>query len=283
MDIVNSDEMAWSGQVERHRTGALNFKTLFIGHEGDPENYRMVLSRANGDYASPHHRHNFDQIRFCLEGVANIGPDRDLLAGDVGYFPEGTHYGPQNDPAGARVALVLQFGGASGLGYMSAAQLKAGQQALEARGRFAGGRFLPDGAPGTAARDSYEAIWEHVFGRSIVYPDQRYAEPVLIRPAAFRWIDSGPGVARRNLGSFTERGLRLWFVRLEPGATITLGEAGAVTLAFVVSGTGDAAGTPWRPRAGLRLAAGETADLTATGHAEIFLVTLPLLETSGVV
>ena len=40
-----------------------------------------------------------------------------------------------------RVTLVLQFGGASGLGYMSAAQLRQGQQALEARGIFAGGRY----------------------------------------------------------------------------------------------------------------------------------------------
>jgi len=35
-----------------------------------------------------------------------------LLAGDVGYFPEGTHYGPQARRYGSLV-LLLQMGGST--------------------------------------------------------------------------------------------------------------------------------------------------------------------------
>ena len=276
MQVVHAADMPWLEREEKHREGSLAFKNLFKGNEGDPNNFRWVLSRNSGTYRSPHHRHNFDQVRFCVEGTANIAPGKTLNQGDVGYFPEGTPYGPQEDLHAHRLTLVLQGGGASGLGYMSAAQLRRGHEELERLGSFSGGRFRRYGE--AESRDSYEAIWEHVFGRPIDYPPQRYDEPILIRAAAFAWRRDGDGGARRKLfGSFTERGTRLEMLRIEPGERAMLGEAGATTLTFAVCGSGRYRGERWSAHSALCLAPGEAVNLEAGAPAELFVITLPTI------
>jgi hypothetical protein len=276
MQAVHAADLPWLEREEKHREGNLAFKNLFKGDEGDPNNFRWVLSRNSGTYRSPHHRHNFDQVRFCVKGTANIAPGKTLNQGDVGYFPEGTPYGPQEDLDSHRLTLVLQGGGASGLGYMSAAQLRRGHEELERLGSFSGGRFRQHGE--SESRDSYEAIWEHVFGRPIAYPPQRYDEPILIRTAAFAWRRNGDGNASRKLfGSFTERGTRLEMLRIEPGERAVLGEDGATTLAFAVCGSGRHNGERWSAQSALRLAPGETVNLEGEDPAELFVITLPTI------
>jgi hypothetical protein len=107
------------GAGHRGSGSGLAFKCFFIGQPGTPENYAFTLAKQNGSFFSPRHRHNFDQFRLAWRGDVNIAPKVDLQQGHLGYFPEGTHYGPQDDPEGNRETLVLQFGGASGQGYMS--------------------------------------------------------------------------------------------------------------------------------------------------------------------
>ena len=276
MQVVRANELPWLEREEKHREGSLAFKNLFKGDEGDPNNFRWVLSRNSGTYRSPHHRHNFDQVRFCVEGTANIAPGKTLNQGDVGYFPEGTPYGPQEDLHSHRLTLVLQGGGASGLGYMSAAQLRRGHEELERLGSFAGGRFRRHGE--TESRDSYEAIWEYVFGRPIAYPPQRYDQPVLIRAAAFAWRRNDEGHASRKLlGSFTERGMRLEMLRIEPGERAMLGEPGVTALAFVVSGRGRGNGERWSAHSALRITPGEMVKVESDETAELFVITLPII------
>ena len=276
MQVVHAVDLPWLEREERHREGSLAFKNLFKGDEGDPNNFRWVLSRNSGTYRSPHHRHNFDQVRFCVEGAANIAPGKTLNQGDVGYFPEGTPYGPQEDLHSHRLTLVLQVGGASGLGYMSAAQLRRGHEELERLGSFSDGRFRRHGE--SKSRDSYEAIWEHVFGRPITYPPQRYDDPILIRTAAFAWRRNGDGdVSRKLFGIFTERGTRLEMLRIEPGGRAMLGEDGATTLAFAVSGRGRHNGERWSAHSALRLSPGETVNLEGDEPAELFVITLPTI------
>ncbi len=256
MQIVHAADLPWLEREEKHREGSLAFKNLFRGDEGDHNNFRWVLSRNSGTYRSPHHRHNFDQVRFCVEGTANIAPGKTLNQGDVGYFPEGTPYGPQEDLHSHRLTLVLQGGGASGLG------------------SFSGGRFRRHGESET--RDSYEAIWEHVFGRPIAYPPQRYDQPILIRTASFAWRCDG-NASRKLFGSFTERGTRLEMLRIEPGERAMLGEVGATTLAFAVSGSGRHNGERWSTHSALRLAPGETVNLEGDEAEELFVITLPTI------
>ena len=52
------------------------------------------LSIVPDGYFTPKHRHNFDQIRYTLSGLQSTGLG-DLAGGECGYFPEGSHYGPQ--------------------------------------------------------------------------------------------------------------------------------------------------------------------------------------------
>ncbi len=279
MQMIHAADLAWSEKEERHREGSLAFKNLFRGEEGDPNNFRLVLSRNSGEYRSPLHRHNFDQVRYCVHGAANIAPGKTLEEGDVGYFPEGTPYGPQFDAGAQRVTLVLQCGGASGLGYMSSAQLRRGLEELEAVGSFAGGKFLRHGED--AARDSYEAIWEHIFQRPIEYPAARYADPLLMRTSGFAWRpDAGAkGVWRKPLGSFTERGVRLDLIRLAGGAHAVLGEPGALSLVFIAKGEGASPQGGWRAHTAVRLD-GERLELAAQADSEALVITLPVISRS---
>lgn len=283
MQVVHGQDIPWSEQEERHRISSLGFKTLFKGVEGDPNNFRWVLSRNDGEYSSPHHRHSFDQIRFCVKGSANIAPGKTLHEGDVGFFPEGTPYGPQKDAGGGRITLVFQGGGASGLGYMSSVELRRGLEELEKLGTFEGGRYRFHGQPETAARDSYEAIWEHVFGRPLEYPPQRYDEAILMRTASFVWLpDAGAtGVSRRRLGTFTERQTRLEMIRLDQNAKIKIGEPGAMVLAFVVTGSGGGSAGPWRQHSAFRIEAGETVELASAELSELHVIVLPTVKAPG--
>ena len=95
MQIAHAD--AYNGDVTspEFRGGGKEFRTLLKGRDGDPGNYRLVYARQTGPVAGPRHRHNFDQIRYCVTGKMNYGRDRWIEAGEVAYFPEGAHYGPE--------------------------------------------------------------------------------------------------------------------------------------------------------------------------------------------
>jgi hypothetical protein len=105
-----------------HPKGTVSFNYLLMGGEPESlENYRYLLGRQEAEFHMPRHRHTFEQIRLPLVGDMNVGEQGILREGEIGYFPEGQTYGPQDDPLddaqpGERLQLVLQFGGASGLG-----------------------------------------------------------------------------------------------------------------------------------------------------------------------
>jgi hypothetical protein len=269
MRIANSQEMQWA-PVSGHREGRILFKRLFDGPENSPDNYELALVRVEGGYHTPRHRHNYEQVRFCLEGSIDYGQGRSVGAGQVGYFPEGTHYGPQDIVD--QTALVLQCGGASGQGFMSFRQLRDGHVALAAKGRFERGVYVaPAGTEGRRKQDGYEAIWEHVNGRPLAYPPARYSEPVVMEPGSFEWRAIGPGVSARSLGRFSERGLALCFWRLAPGAALALPPEHAVRLLYVTAGAigQGGAGTA------LEFASGEAAALASEAGADLFAITLP--------
>jgi hypothetical protein len=275
MDIVHGADLDWSEGEEKHREGRLSFKTLFKGTPDTPENYRLVLTRNNGPYKSPRHHHNFDQVRFCLEGQLNIAPRVDIAAGDAGYFPEGAFYGPQDDGDTKRLSLTLQFGGASGGGFMNSEQMKVGHAELAKRGKFEGGAYHHGDS--RRKQDAYEAIWEHVSGRPMVYPPPRYPGPILFKTANFSWWPMGAGAHHKLLGTFTERATLLEIVRLEADASITLGAPTAELLVFVLNGAGSCAGTRLKQYSAVRLKPGETAAIRGQDMLEAFVITLPLL------
>ena len=51
--------------------------------------------------------------------------------------------------------------------------------------------------------DGKLAIWEHIYRRPLIFPEQRYPAPIHMRPTAFDWVTDGE-ILRKNLGRFTE-------------------------------------------------------------------------------
>lgn len=284
MHIAHEHRIPWT-PTEGVRGGVIEFKTMLEGEEGSPDNFALMLANTDVSFKSPRHRHNFDQIRLGLTASTNIGPRRNLEPGDLAYFPEGTYYGPQNqeETGEGSVCMVVQFGGPSGSGYMSKRELFEGFRRLQQQGEFAGGVFRRH-APAEGERknqDSYEAIWELHNGRPIAYASPRYLEPVLIRHTGFAWQPDPerPGVARKHLGSFTERDIAVTLLRLDAGVACVLPPSAQGRLLFCCAGEGDIEPAEgWSLHTALHLAPGEAPALRARTVTEFLMLQLPRLE-----
>src|SRR6185436_18156805 len=153
------------------------------------------------------------------------GRDGAMTAGIVGYFPEGVFYGPQSqDPSTKATAAVLQFGGASGSGYLSNAETRKAMEELKQLGEFKDGAFRRrEPLFGKKNADGNQAIWEHHNKRPLRFPKPRYNKPIMIDPANFSWVPvaGSPGAYEKPLGMWTERRTQAGQVRLDPGATYT--------------------------------------------------------------
>lgn len=218
------------------REGVFRSRRILNGIPNTPGNFSLQLG-VTPNYYSPRHRHNFDQVRYQLDGDFDFAVDGVMRPGSIAYFPEGTYYGPQASAA-PNSTLVLQFGGASGSGYISPEQYEQASAALLKQGTFAKGvftRLRPDGSK--INKDAYEAVWEEVNGRPLAYPRERYQRPVFMDPESFGWtaLDGRPGVSLKHLGQFTERRTRIVFFKVEPGAALDLEEN---SIYFVSKGVG---------------------------------------------
>ena len=244
--------------------------------EGEPgaDNYSLKLVNIEGDFFSPRHRHNFDQIRIQLEGQFDYDKDGCFTPGSVGYFPEGTRYGPQTS-SGVTWNLLLQFGGASGSGYTAESEEERAAGELKQQGAFEKGVFTRYKEDGTKVnQDAYEAIWEHIHGRPLVYPKERYERPVFMNSGHFDWVSvpGQPGVCSKLMGVFSERETKIAFFKLEAGSALALE---ARSFYFVLSGTGQAAGQAVGRHTTLALGTGETASLSAQTELECVQLRLP--------
>ena len=258
----------------QYRGGTFHFRHLLNGTAGTIGNFQFNIGEQDGDFASPRHRHNFDQFRFQIEGTMNFDRNGKMTAGSFGYFPEGAAYGPQTSD-GRSVTAVLQFGGASGSGYLSRQQVQAGTEELKKFGTFEGGIFRRnDDAEGRRNTDGYQAIWEHVNGQRMEYPKPRYRDPVMVDPANYEWlpVEGMPGVSQKPLGTFTERQCGAVLIKLARGATYRVGER---TVYLVLSGSGIAGNASYRQLTALHLEEGEGADIVARDETEILCLVLP--------
>ena len=275
MQIVHGARMAWGENLAAHRQGGMAHKVLFEGEEGSPDNFVWVLADEGADYFAPRHRHAWDQVRLCLEGSIPISKDLRIERGEVGYFPEGVPYGPQQGGPN-RKTLVLQVGGASGLGYLSARQLREARSDLAQEGVFEGGVFRRSRGEGQRNLDAYEAIWRHVTGRPIDYPKPRYKTPIIMSPEGFAWKADVlcPGVSHRHLGMFQDRGLFLNITALEPGATWRPQKGAVQRLIFVLSGEGLCNGQDYEAQTAVRLQPLAEAEFSAVSASELFEIWL---------
>lgn len=280
MQIAHESTTPWS-PVRTVRGGVIRFKCLLEGRERTPTNFSMVIADTDLSFKSPRHRHNFDQIRITLEGLTNFGPRQNIEVGDVAYFPEGTYYGPQDQSlvGASSLAMVIQFGGASGEGYMSQRQLFDGQAQLQASGKFEGGVYRRnEGEPGRRNQDAYEAIWEFQNGRPLSYPKPRLTEPVHFRAAHIPWqpLADQPGVSVKSLGVFSERNIAIGGLRLEAGTRFTLPADTRDRLVFFIDGAGSLGGHGhWARHSGVHLEAGESLSLKADSASEALILAMP--------
>jgi hypothetical protein len=250
MKVAPFDE---NGFHQDHPRGTVSFNYLLMG--GEPElleNYRYILGRQEGDFNMPRHRHTFEQIRLPLVGDMNLGEQGILREGEIGYFPEGGTYGPQDDPLGdpKQLQLVLQFGGASGLG------MSAG------RGR------------GPSSRRPQS---EQRAPRDIKFPRPRYKNVIIMDPAHFNWlpVPGEPGVARRYLGSFTERAFWIEQIKIDSGAAWTSTTDDGRRLIVALSGEATVDDTKIGRLAALQVEAGEELQLNVTEEMVLHVVGLP--------
>ena len=270
MDVVHAGEMPWGESLVAQRAGGeVAHKRLFEGEEGSPDNYMLVMSKEPKSFFSPRHRHPWDQIRFCLEGKVPIAKGLYVEGGEIGYFPESAHYGPQ-EGGEDRIVLLLQFGGASGQGFIGPDRVKQAHLELAAHGRFEGGVYTRDVTEGRRNWDAYEAIWLHVMGGALSYAPPAYKTPIVMRPDALPWVPtSEPGISVRSVGVFPHRGLSITSRRIEAGATLCLPKSPALRFIFIMDGEGTSAGESLRRWSVARLQPGEGANLRVSIRLEL--------------
>jgi mannose-6-phosphate isomerase-like protein (cupin superfamily) len=279
MRVVNASNVKWQGMRAHIRGGGgLMLKRLLAGREGAPENYLFNVAHSLGDYSTPRHRHNFDQIRFVLEGDMRISPNQVVKEGQVCYFPEGTAYGPYDDAGRERKIMIVQFGGASGSGYVSEGQQARARAEMLKSGAFRDGMYVREKGEGPKRQDAFRAVWEHCTGRRMDLPKPRYEKPVIVDPRNFDWRPAGrKGVARKTLGIFTERETRLEMVRIDAGARWTGAAERAVRLCFVMEGTGKAGSRRIGKWSGIEVAPGEKPDFATDSGMTLFCLVMPLI------
>jgi hypothetical protein len=256
------------------RGGNIGFRDLMTGQPGSPGNYGLQMVHIEDEYHAPQHRHNFEQVRIMLEGSFGFGPGLMQQEGSVGYFCEGTYYTQKGE--GRSVTLLLQIGGPSQQGFMSRAQLRQGIDQLSERGAFNDGVFTWHDAAGKKHnQDSYEAVWEHVHGRSMQYPKPQYLGPVLLEPNRFAWRELSAGVQRKHLGTFHEYGLQLSQIKLAAGAHMALDANPHAQLLFCISGEGSLGGSAYGRWSSAEIVRGESASLSAKADSEFYQFGLP--------
>ena len=128
--------------------------------------------------------------------------------------------------------------------------------------------------------DGYQAAWEKTFGRKLEYPQPRFNAPVVLQPDKFSWIQDvdNPLVEKRMLGVFNERGLTVTQVRLSSGAELAVDGAQRPWLAYVLSGTGNAAGENWSQGSAVHIDRNENVTLRAADKSELYLFGLPTFD-----
>lgn len=237
MQMMTADT-APSGDVGETRDGIQDSRLLLCGEDGTPDNFKLNVSFAVTDWKAPRHRHNFDQIRYAIEGEFIYAQDKVLPPGWVAFFPEGIHYGPQVRKQGL-VLMLCQLGGASGNGFLSKMQRRQAHDELLKKGTFHKGVFTYVDENGQKHnQDSSEAVSEQALGGKLMYPKPRYNDIILMNPESFDWVESGtPGVAQKWLGTFTERETRVGFIRIDKGATFNGGALDRKELLFLAKGS----------------------------------------------
>ena len=274
MDFVSFEAAPLHTHGTNHRQGSFRYKDLGQGTPGRLDNFYLRIVWTEGDFFSPRHMHNFDQVRAQLKGRFSFDKDGTMHPGGVGYFPEGTAYGPQTS-AEDTIQLAMQIGAPSRSGYISEEERQVAAEALSKRGRFEKGKYFANDDKSGVGQDGFEAVWEYANGRRIKYPKKRLEKPLLVNPDAFEWLDvaSAAGVRTKRLWDFGANALACSLYQLGPKSAVAL--SGPLT-AFVLAGAGEVAEHRYAKYDALHLAAAEKARIEAREESELLVMTHPV-------
>jgi hypothetical protein len=273
MIITDAAGMEW----ERLRTSSRNMRTsrkLLREGEALPGVglYALLVKLHEGaeKFTAPRHRHNFSQIRIGLRGQMDFGPGLECGPGEVGFFPGGAHYGPE-EINGAEY-LLLQWGRE----WVTRAQDKQAMAELSRRGRFEQGLYYYEEDGAEKSIDGKRAVWEHVYGRPEVIREPQYRSPVIITPDNFDWIKDG-GLSRKALGHFTEDDVTIEMVQWDgTGGPAHRFQPDRTSLAFVLKGAVTAAGQSCGTQTAIWSDFGESRELSGDAGAEAIVIGLPV-------
>lgn len=275
---VSEASKSEGGSVGSMRTGKLDQKFLLQGDDNSPNNYLLNVGlTGSGGWGTPRHRHNFDQIRFVLKGQYPVSPHKVMKEGSVAYFPESVHYGPQDRPEGLEM-MVIQFGGASGSGFLSTPAREAANKALEAKGTFKDGVYTWVDEKGQKHNiDGSAACFEEATGQKLVFHPPRYDDVIMLEPDAYDWIDTDQqGVQTKHLGTFTERDIRIGFIKVAKGAALNTGSREQLQVLFLSEGSVTVDGQTYGPKTGIEILPDDSpVDIFADEDAVFFSVYLP--------
>ncbi|MBL0923329.1 MAG: hypothetical protein IBJ12_02545 [Sphingomonadaceae bacterium] len=272
---ISHKSNAATGGASAHRGGGIDFVYLLEGEEGALDNYMLGLVSTES-YTAPRHRHNFEQVRIMIKGEFGFGPGKVQDEGSVGYFCEGMPYTQRGDAFST--TLLLQVAGPSGSGYMSNRQLRQGVAELQKIGVFEDGVYSYVDENGVKHnQDGYEAAWEHINAREIVYPEPQYDAPIILRPDRFSWhaVEGQKGCSIRELGRFNDRGLSLAQVRVDAGNSWVHEAGERLWLLYFTEGEGTADGERWGAESAIELGKGEAIQLDCEEQALFYLIGLP--------
>src|SRR5260370_36840098 len=123
MKIVRLEDTTLEDVKHRPRQGKFERRRLLEGETGTPGNFHFQMVRTYGDFFSPRHHHNFDQVRYQIEGTFDFDRNGKMTPGTVAYFPEPAYHAPQ--PSGrAWLRVGVQFCGASGGAHMPGGRVR---------------------------------------------------------------------------------------------------------------------------------------------------------------
>ncbi|MGH8732654.1 MAG: efflux RND transporter permease subunit, partial [Burkholderiales bacterium] len=161
-------------------------------------------------------------------------------------------------------SVTLSFDVRPGVALSQAiSEVQAGMRELKEQGEFKDGVFRRRAdVEGKRNLDGYQAIWEHVNERPMVYPKPRYPQPIFMDPANYEWVPVAgqPGVAEKLLGVFTERRSESSLLRLDGGASYTARGKGVYV---VTRGAGTVGDQTMRALTTVYLEPGETVTFNA--------------------
>lgn len=275
---ISEAATAEGGAVGTMRAGKLDQKFLLQGDDDSPNNYLLNVGlTGSGGWGTPRHRHNFDQIRYVLKGKYPASPHKIMGEGSVAYFPESVYYGPQDRPEGLEM-MVIQFGGASGAGFLSTPRREAANEALKAKGEFKDGIFTwIDDKGQKHNQDGATACYEEATGKKLVLAPARYDDVVMMDPESYDWVETGtPGVSTKLLGTFTERNIKIGFVKVGGGATFNTGSRDQIEVLFMGKGSITVNGKTYGEKTAIELLPSDgPVDIKANKESLFFSVTLP--------